>query len=563
MTPTTLPAPLLPVLDALGRIRAALSQGADGGLPLMDLADALHAWLVSGVVTLVQLEHTSAAVTLTMAQAVRFVRNRPSGVVEVETNAHWERLLEPPSGDDVADLARLAALATPRWQPLAPGSTFWRGATTLFLPDGHLSRIPPLLDRLWAFLWGLLGPDQPTSPNSARLRLDQLRRLAENRLYAALNASPTRLGARDRHLQTLMWRRLLDPAVLPLLVAYSAPSDRTLHLYNRLAAQRNAAAQRLREAPGLAGLAYHARLPGDPLGPDRLTQFKAALKERRGLTEHGWRWLTRQPAPVTQLLAKTNAWQLANWSAQFQLNPSRCWLTPLLGTYRDFLACPLGVTTTQTDIDRAAALPGYLFRALTREAEIREREGRLAAFLEDDLSFLRDWYRQLTPEERLSFPTKRLTYAWLNRQQRAWHEEQLQQKAQDRVDWPCLLEAPLRLGDDAVAVPLTDSVALYEEGRAQHHCVASYTEACLNSRSRIVSLRSAQGRRHATLELVCRPHADGTPAWFAGQLRGPGNQAVSGEWHEHANTVVRHYRQRWEMLSPEQQANWLRRPPAP
>jgi len=67
-------------------------------------------------------------------------------------------------------------------------------------------------------------------------------------------------------------------------------------------------------------------------------------------------------------------------------------------------------------------------------------------------------------------------------------------------------------------VALRSGLALHEDGRAMHHCVASYAGAVIKGKSRIFSIRR-DGKRIATLELVRRKK------WQIEQVKGPCNRA--------------------------------------
>ena len=74
-------------------------------------------------------------------------------------------------------------------------------------------------------------------------------------------------------------------------------------------------------------------------------------------------------------------------------------------------------------------------------------------------------------------------------------------------------------------VELTSSAQLVEEGRAMHHCVATFARSCARGECAIFSLRhddgNGGGMKHvATIEIVL-------PARVAGQMQGPCNQRIT------------------------------------
>lgn len=69
--------------------------------------------------------------------------------------------------------------------------------------------------------------------------------------------------------------------------------------------------------------------------------------------------------------------------------------------------------------------------------------------------------------------------------------------------WPGILPGGQRQVGELLAVELTTPAALLQEGRALGHCVASYHDWCYSGRSRVVALRSLDGKHHrSTIELM-------------------------------------------------------------
>ena len=73
-------------------------------------------------------------------------------------------------------------------------------------------------------------------------------------------------------------------------------------------------------------------------------------------------------------------------------------------------------------------------------------------------------------------------------------------------------------------VALRSGAALYEDGRAMHHCVGSYSSDVITRKSRIYSVRRDE-KRVATIEF----RRSGKSAWAVAQICGPCNARVAPE----------------------------------
>lgn len=88
-----------------------------------------------------------------------------------------------------------------------------------------------------------------------------------------------------------------------------------------------------------------------------------------------------------------------------------------------------------------------------------------------------------------------------------WHRKRwtaagaLDNEAMPRHSWPGLLDEPVLLDEDVMAVSLADAGALTAEGNTMQHCVGAYWARCFLGESHIVSLRTRDGQRLTTLEL--------------------------------------------------------------
>lgn len=125
------------------------------------------------------------------------------------------------------------------------------------------------------------------------------------------------------------------------------------------------------------------------------------------------------------------------------------------------------------------------------------------------------------------------------------------------LTWNSVLD-PFEVGDYQI-IPLTNSRALRQEGRAMHHCVGGYDEMCANDQVRVFSIRDLMGNCLATMSLVFR-----NDYWYLLQIKGDSNEEVrtsedvfyDGEhtvtqldvtdFHYVAYDVLRCYRKAWE-----------------
>jgi hypothetical protein len=132
------------------------------------------------------------------------------------------------------------------------------------------------------------------------------------------------------------------------------------------------------------------------------------------------------------------------------------------------------------------------------------------------------------------------TVASMMREVTSWHAMLAASKApSSRLSWPASRWAPLRLpierarddGDDDRRVEwhlveLLDSGQLAGEGRAMHHCVATYARRCFQGGTAIWSLRqvAADGTSRTSFLTIEVETRTGTIV----QLKGPSNSRASG-----------------------------------
>jgi hypothetical protein len=109
---------------------------------------------------------------------------------------------------------------------------------------------------------------------------------------------------------------------------------------------------------------------------------------------------------------------------------------------------------------------------------------------------------------------------------RAWHERIARMKRDELLfeKYGLKWDEPMDYGDlptarqigDFNVIALRSGADLTDEGAQMHHCVGSYVEDVARGKSRIFSIRSVDGKRHATLELV----RDKKRGWRNAQIKG-------------------------------------------
>ena len=103
---------------------------------------------------------------------------------------------------------------------------------------------------------------------------------------------------------------------------------------------------------------------------------------------------------------------------------------------------------------------------------------------------------------------------------REWHEAAAFNRNGGYYEFPEPWAQAGKVGDNDI-VPITNSLELYREGHAMHHCVGTYGKSVCNGLCHIFSVRT-EGVRIATIKLV---QSEGRVSM--GQIRGPGNAPVS------------------------------------
>ena len=113
----------------------------------------------------------------------------------------------------------------------------------------------------------------------------------------------------------------------------------------------------------------------------------------------------------------------------------------------------------------------------------------------------------------------------------------LQRRGNRYLAWNSPLD-PLHLGEYLV-VPLTDELALHQEGQAMIHCVGTYGGQCAGGGSRILSVQ-VQDNRVATGEI----RLDGD-TWRNAQTKGPHNRDVEADLNQLMDEYAMRYTRAW------------------
>ena len=121
-----------------------------------------------------------------------------------------------------------------------------------------------------------------------------------------------------------------------------------------------------------------------------------------------------------------------------------------------------------------------------------------------------------------------LNAGWHRAQQQAVRIAAARANNMPEARWPGLLGSKVDLGNDRHAVDLTSMQELVLEGNLLSHCVGGYYPECFSGRSRIVSLRSADGTPSSTIEFRVQLRAGrGIPRLTIVQHYGHRNRAPS------------------------------------
>ena len=287
-----------------------------------------------------------------------------------------------------------------------------------------------------------------------------------------------------------------------------------------------------------------------PLDRAIFGRIKERMKTQDGLTEAGWRVLTRMGAGGVFPWRSTDAGKFELLNLLGSAGPVKVPAT-LLRWYRNcriqhlltggYQFSAFGAQTPDARFPRSVA--ERILRLALEQSLVAKKRHRLNRFIAEELSLVED--ALLADGATVNLP-RQLSWGWLMRYQAAWHELQHAEMltAQQGIQWDSAL-AEFTHGKFQV-VPLTDAAVLYEEGKLMRHCVSSYSEGCLDGASRIFSVRqSGLTRPVATLELRRSKGRAASGArqevWRLGQVKGFANSKVSKQIQQLAALVARRY----------------------
>lgn len=322
--------------------------------------------------------------------------------------------------------------------------------------------------------------------------------------------------------------------------------------YNKLCENLPAVKARLDEVPNLAPLFSPELIESH--GSAALHVLRQTFLEHEG-TPAGWRWLTRQGwtflrTQVGGNLRDPNSNRMFSAFAAAQVG--RLPGSPRLSFNRYLFwdassSSSTGSSSPTMDAysqKRMLERTRYvvMMRHFSREYESRRTK---VSDLLHQLPLVMDFVKNMGPTENLN----KATWSSLVRRQHAWHLKQARErreaeKAQRGLyQWmPLTMDQAYR---NLVAVSLNTSDELWEEGDVMSHCVGGYSGACMANRSRIYSIRSLEGDRVATLEIVQEKGR-----WKTRQLYGPQNRAITDKAVEALAKQVVRAANRAESLNP-------------
>lgn len=299
----------------------------------------------------------------------------------------------------------------------------------------------------------------------------------------------------------------LDPEVLHL-VKDAADPHTSISAYNLIAAHLPEWRSLHAQAPGLMPLVHYTCHNKHLSFARNIFQSLKRYGKQHGLTEAGWKILSKFPVQHTQLLmhlSLVDCFRVASHYGEVGEVPSLHFLRAHVakcedrGNFRD-------------------AIPAWFNAAALKENRRLQniKAPEAPYFVNGSYMDAIDWLRHyLANGGQPDAHQKRAGWQWIERQSNAWHEQQARNEATTLYTWDSALGTYQDNGYDVV--PLTSSEDLAAEGARMHHCVAAYAEYCHEGRSRIFSIRK-NGEHLATAELV-----NNGLHWSLNQNRGPCN----------------------------------------
>ena len=160
------------------------------------------------------------------------------------------------------------------------------------------------------------------------------------------------------------------------------------------------------------------------------------------------------------------------------------------------------------------------------------------ASLQDEIEFVSDWFYQAG----IGTLQKNATWKSLCRRSDEWHANCCIARNNDSArffEWRSLIET-MRINNIEV-VPLTDTLALVQEGVQMEHCVGGYSGQCFMGQSRIFSLHEQVTGLRATLELILNYSNN---RWEVKQLRAAKNSPAPAQMKRAAVALCVEYNKR-------------------
>lgn len=132
----------------------------------------------------------------------------------------------------------------------------------------------------------------------------------------------------------------------------------------------------------------------------------------------------------------------------------------------------------------------------------------------------------------------------------AFSKEVNQLDKSNNLSWVGLINEPHILSEDYYIESISNRIDLLNEGTSMSHCVFSYFGACMSGESTILSVKSMDGEREATVELVYELDDD-ERVFEVNQCFGYENQRVSEELNGLVETFVESINQGRISVNPE------------
>lgn len=231
----------------------------------------------------------------------------------------------------------------------------------------------------------------------------------------------------------------------------------------------------------------------------------------------GWRFLVNSPVNRIAVICKmTDGHDLNRWLNLF----AEVGVAPRHTILKKVIECLMGRDLTKDFV--ALLRAGFSVAAKSRN---------VSNFWLNEMERVFDWYWTGIV---LDNNQRKAPWSWFLRQEREWHRRiNVSKSVLEKKVWQSALDV-CKI-DDYDIIPLTDSVALAEEGSEMRHCVYSYLEDCMDGTRRIFSIRKGKDKV-ATLELRRI-----FTTWSAGQIKGYCNANLEVKFKNLARKLAEKY----------------------